>query len=35
MKDVIILIQYEKIQEQKRTIEELQKQLSKTTQTKN
>ena len=32
MKDVIILIQYEKIQEQKRTIEELQKQL---TQTKN
>ena len=35
MKDVIILIQYEKIQEQKKTIEELQKQLSKTTQTKN
>ena len=30
MKDVIILIQYEKIQEQKRTIEELQKQLKQT-----
>ena len=42
MKDVIILVQYEKIQEQKRkiheqkrTIQELQEQLVKTTQTKN